>query len=38
VVSTLNSLSNDQPATAAYRDAQVQYVSDATRIQHYCDQ
>jgi hypothetical protein len=38
VVSTLNSLSNDQPATAAYRDAQAQYVSDATQIQHYCDQ
>jgi hypothetical protein len=38
VVSTLNSLSNDQPATAAYRDAQAQYVAEATQIEHYCDQ
>jgi hypothetical protein len=38
VVSTLNGLSNDQPTTAAYREAQEQYVSDATQIQHYCDQ
>jgi hypothetical protein len=38
VISALNSLENDQPATAAYRAAQAQYISDATQIQHYCDQ
>jgi hypothetical protein len=36
LISALNSLSNDQPATAAYRAAQAQYVSDTAQLQHYC--